>query len=58
MIQTKLMMEFNKLFAELFELHTKVEGMLHQISEEEMNKDHASWFESKADSFKNFTENG
>lgn len=55
-IQTMLMVDFNRLFGEFCELHTNVKGLFQLISEEEMNRDQVSWFEPKADTFKDFAE--
>lgn len=55
-IETELTVEFNGLFGEFCDLNTSVKGTLHQISEEEMNKDQANWFEPKAAVFKDFAE--
>ena len=44
------------LFGEFCDLNISVKEIFHQLSEENMIKDQANWFEPKADGFKDFAE--
>lgn len=54
-IQNK-MNEFNILLGEFCDLNNGVKRILHQLSEEDMHKDQANWFEPKANGFTNFAQ--
>ena len=54
-VQTTLMVEFNKLFGEFCELNTSVKALLSGTPGEEMKADQEGWFTHKADMFHNFT---
>lgn len=51
-IQTKMV----GLFGQFCDLNISVKEIFHQLSEENMIKDQANWFEPKADGFKDFAE--
>lgn len=54
-IQTILIVEFNKLFGEFCELNTSVKVLLSETSEDEMKMDQDGWFTPKADMSYHFT---
>lgn len=56
-IKTKLAVEFNHIFGEFCELNVSVKELFRQIvSEKDMDNDQQHWFEPKANSFREFSE--